>query len=228
MIDENVDDDADYGELVNNEFLSPFDQEIRPTGATIIHDGVLFAQYSNCHCELYYESCEIYGDDPNESEEAINRIANSSKVWTLCDNALSLRDDSIFHSELLYDQHVIKQNQQLAYQGVLDNCEDVGITEAELHEAHAPLKPNIRRPETIDYDRKRKYTGHVPADIVQCTFKYTTQIGTLPPSTHLQRQFKSPNPALNLYRQNEADDTDQIFSKEPALDGAEINAHIFV
>ena len=50
VINDNADvDDADYGELVNNEFLSPFDQEIGPTGATIIHDGVLFAQYSDCH-----------------------------------------------------------------------------------------------------------------------------------------------------------------------------------
>ena len=86
VIIDNDDDDADYGELVNNEFLSSFDQEIGPTGATIIHEGVLFAQYSNCHRELYYENCEIYGDDPNESEEAINRLANST-----------------FHSNFLYD-----------------------------------------------------------------------------------------------------------------------------
>ena len=174
---------------------------------TIEHDGVLFTQYSNCHRELYYESCEIYGDDPSESEEAINRIANSSEVWTLCDNAPSFGDDSMFHSELLYDQHVIERNQRLAYQGVLDNCEDVGITEAELHEAQASLKLTIRRPETLDYDRMRIYIGHVPAVIVRRTSKHTTQNGTLPPSTHLQRQFKSPNPGLNLHRRNEADAT---------------------
>ena len=110
----------------------------------------------------------------------------------------------------------------------MDNCEDVGITKAELHEAQAPLKPTIRKPEPIDYVRMRKYSGHVPADIVWRTFKHTTQIGTLLPSTHLQHQFKSPNPALNLHRRNEADATDQIFAKEPALDGAEMSAHIFV
>ena len=52
--------------------------------------------------------------------------------------------------------------------------------------------------------------------------------GTLPPSSHLQRQFKSPNPALNLHRRNEADATDQIFAKVPAIDGGETSAHIFV
>ena len=62
----------------------------------------------------------------------------------------------MFQCKLLYDQHVIKRNQQLAYQGVLNNCEDVGIVEVELQEAHAPLKPTIRRPEMLDYERMRK------------------------------------------------------------------------
>ena len=74
----------------------------------------------------------------------------------------------------------------------------------------------------------RKYFGNVPAETVRNTFKHTTQIGTLPPSSHLQRQFKSPNPALNLYRRNEADATNQIFAKVPAMDGKETSAHIFV
>ena len=38
----------------------------------------------------------------------------------------------------------------------------------------------------------------------------------------------SPNPALNIYRRNEADATDQIFAKVPAIDGGETSAHIFV
>ena len=46
-----------------------------------------------------------------------------------------------------YDQHVSKRNQQLAYQGVLDNCKDVGITEPELQQAQEPLNPSIKRPE---------------------------------------------------------------------------------
>ena len=50
----------------------------------------------------------------------------------------------------------------------------------------------------------------------------------MPPSSHLQRQFKSPNPALNLHRRNEADATDQIFAKVAAMDGGETSAHIFV
>ena len=132
------------------------------------------------------------------------------------------------HSEIEYDQQVIERNQRLAYQGVLDTCKDVGITEAELQEAQAPLKSSIRRPKMEDWERMRKYLRNVPANTVWRTFKHTTQIGTLPPSFHLQRQFKSPNPALNIHRRNEADATDQIFAKVPAVDGGETSAHIFV
>ena len=64
----------------------------------------------------------------------------------------------------------------------------------------------------------RNYFGNVPADMVRNTFKHTIQIGVLPPSFHLQRQFKSPNPALNIYCRNEADATDQMFAIVPAMD----------
>ena len=84
-----------------------------------------------------------------------------------------------------YDQQVMEKNQRLAYQGLLDNCNDVGITKAELQEAQAPLKPSIRRPKMEDWERMRKYYVNVLADIVCNTFKRTTQIGTLPPLSHL-------------------------------------------
>ena len=58
------------------------------TGVIIEHKGELHAQY--CHCgEFYYQSYEIYGDDPAKTEEAIDRMAHSSKLWSLCDNAPS-------------------------------------------------------------------------------------------------------------------------------------------
>ena len=113
MSDDEVNDDvADYGEPldeednrepVNNKFYSSFDQEIRPTGETRMYDGVLFAQYLNCHHELYYESCEIYGDDPNNSKKAIERLANSGEVsWTDASTP-PLGDDSMFYEDFLYD-----------------------------------------------------------------------------------------------------------------------------
>ena len=95
------------------------------------YEEVLYAQY--CHYgELFYQSCKIYEDDPIKTEEAIDKMAHSSKLWSLCDNAPSFQDNPMLHSELEYDQHVIGTNQPLAYQGVLDNYKDVEITKAEL------------------------------------------------------------------------------------------------
>ena len=102
-------------------------------------------------------------------------------------------------SKLTYNQQLLEVNQRMAYQAVLDNDHDLGITETDLHEAQAPLKTSIRGPAQDDWERQRKYFENVPTDIVRRTFKHTTQLGVLPPSSHLQRQFKSPNPALNLH-----------------------------
>ena len=74
----------------------------------------------------------------------------------------------------------------------------------------------------------RKYFGYFPAKTVQNTYKYSTQHGVLPTSSHLQKRFKSPNPLLSLHQRNEADATDQIFSNIPAMGGRETSAHIFV
>ena len=95
------------------------------------HGRVLCAQYCR-YGELYYPPYEIYGDNLNKTEEALNRMAHSSKLWSLFENTPSFQDDSMLHSEIEYDQHVIRKNQQLAYQGVLVKCKDVGITKAEL------------------------------------------------------------------------------------------------
>ena len=170
-----------YGEPVNNEFIAPVGQKDGATGVTIYHKGVLYAQYchaaDDCHYgEFYYQLCGIYRDDPAKTEEAIDRMAHSSDIWSLCDDvpSLSLCDNApSFHltlcSEMEYNQQVIERNQRLAYQGILDNYKDVGITEAELQKAQIPLKPSNRRPEMMDYERMRKYLGHVPTDIVRRT-----------------------------------------------------------
>ena len=78
---------------------------------TIEYEGVLHAQY--CHFgELYYQSCEMCQDNPAETDEAIELMANSSGSWFLYDDApppqvcpmLSLR------SEMEYDRQVMERN----------------------------------------------------------------------------------------------------------------------
>ena len=95
-------------------------------------------------------------------------MANSSELWSLCDNAPPFQVNPMLclRSEMEYGQKIIERKQRLAYQGLLDKCKDVGITEVELQEAQVLLKPSIRRPEMEDWERMRKYIGNVPADIV--------------------------------------------------------------
>ena len=98
----------------------------------------------------------------------------------------------------------------------------------DLKEAQTPLKLSIWPLAVEDWERMKKYFGYVLAKIVRNTYKHSTQHGVLPPSSHLQKRFKSPNPLLNFHRRNEANDTDQIFSDTPTMDGGETSAHIFV
>ena len=112
----NDDDATIYGEIINNKGT-----EDESTGVTIAHKGILHVQY--CHySELYYQSCEIYGDDPAKTKEAIDMMAHSSELWSLCDNAssfqvnpmLCLRSEMEYDqlcSEMEYDQQVIGRNQ---------------------------------------------------------------------------------------------------------------------
>ena len=41
----------------------------------------------------------------------------------------------------------------------------------------------------------------------------------MPASTQLQRQYKSPSPAINAFRLNDDVMTDAIFSETPSVDG---------
>jgi hypothetical protein len=49
----------------------------------------------------------------------------------------------------------------------------------------------------------------------------------LPPPTHLQKRFRSPNPGANLRRRYEDDSTDLIYSTVPSISGKQTHAHIF-
>ena len=73
-----------------------------------------------------------------------------------------------------FDWQMMERNCRLAYQCLLDNCNDVGITEAEVQAVQAPLEQGIRRPAVEDWERIQKYLGNVPAQTVRNTFKHTT------------------------------------------------------
>ena len=163
--------------------------------------------------DFYYESCDLYGD----IRESTTLLAHSTDVWTLCDIPPDVPIDipPDLHDSFADDQ-VLEDNQRMAYQGMLDRCSDLNVFETDIELAQKALKPSICPPASDDWERKRKYFAYIPAKLVRNTFKHSTQHGVLPPSSHLQKRFKSPNPLLNLHQRNKADATDQIFSDTPA------------
>jgi hypothetical protein len=87
--------------------------------------------------------------------------------------------------------------------------------------------PQVSRKEP-DYERLRPRFGWLSTEIIKRTFQLTTQYAHLPVGTLLKRRYKSPNPALNVFRRNEALACDVVYSDTPAIDNGAKLAVIFV
>jgi hypothetical protein len=79
-----------------------------------------------------------------------------------------------------------------------------------------------------DYGQLRPCLGWLPVDAIKKTFKHTTQLTCMPMSTILKKQYKSPNPALNVCPRDEPVATDTIFSDTPAIGCGITSAQLFV
>jgi hypothetical protein len=79
-----------------------------------------------------------------------------------------------------------------------------------------------------DYTKLRPLFGWLDADTVKHTFENTTQYARLPSGTTLRRTFRSPNPALNVIRRNEAVACDIVYADVPAIDNGATMAVLFV
>ena len=72
--------------------------------------------------------------------------------------------------------------------------------------------------------------GRVPEKVIEETFKNTTQLGRSQGMKGLKlwRRIKSPNPALNVARQNKPVATDTVYGSVPAVDNGLTAAQFFV
>jgi hypothetical protein len=66
----------------------------------------------------------------------------------------------------------------------------------------------------------------LPENVVEETFKNTTQYARMP--TVLKKHYKSPFPALNVHRREEALATNTVYSDVPAVDSGVTIAQRFV
>jgi hypothetical protein len=79
-----------------------------------------------------------------------------------------------------------------------------------------------------DFQKLRPLLGWLSTDLIQKTFQYMTQYTRLPTATMLKKAFRSPNPALNIYRRNEDVTCDIVYSDVPAIFDVSTAAVIFV
>jgi hypothetical protein len=107
--------------------------------------------------------------------------------------------------------------------------------ETEVEASHADNLPDpsdftskVTTKRDPDYDKLRPFFGWLNTDVFKKTFDHTTQYARLPTGTYLKKAFKSPNPALNVYRRNEAVAFDIVYSDVPAIHDGSTAAVIFV
>ena len=88
--------------------------------------------------------------------------------------------------------------------------------------------PTKTIPSTPDYPALRPYFAWLPPNIVQLTFKHTTQYARQTVSAIMKKHYKSPYPANNVHRRDESVATDTINSNTPAIDNGSKIAQFFV
>ena len=84
-----------------------------------------------------------------------------------------------------FDEWLLKDNRWMAHQGMLDECKDYHVYEADLEQVQELLKLSIRPRADEDWECTCKYFGGIAARVVCNTYKHTTQHGVLPHSSHL-------------------------------------------
>ena len=91
-----------------------------------------------------------------------------------------------------------------------------------------PFIPKVTTRRDPDYHKLRPFFGWFSPDIIKLTFQHTTQYARLPTGTMLKKAFKSPNPALNVYRRSENVACDIVYSDVSAIFDGSTAAVIFV
>ena len=83
-------------------------------------------------------------------------------------------------------------------------------------------------PSPTDFEALQPKFGWLPIDVIRDTFAITTQFYRTRASTHLKKHIRSPYPACNVHRRQEAIATDTVYSDTPAIDDGSKVTQIFV
>ena len=190
---------------------------------------------------LPYMSLRPYTDD--EWEDLPHIVLTNDSDWdpSVLDNtidndetwfdAISDLPDEDTHS--LFDHQGNYQRRHTSHH--------IDINDSDLENGILPLESHLYRVfNNIITSNERKttqrdpdYASFIPnfgwqaLDTIERTFKATTQYIRIPMSTHLTRHFKSPFPALNVNRRQEAVATDTVYADVPAIDCGHTQAQFY-
>ena len=143
------------------------------------------------------------------------------------------RTDVSYHNkqmETWVDQHEYQLSETVArcIHGVRNDSRTDSILVNE-YELQANSNPRTHIPNEQDYKKLQPYFAWIPTKLIKHTFSNSTQYGFMPtsPNGNLFKRWKSPNPAMNVFRLQDDILTDKIHSNTPAIDGGFKTAQIF-
>jgi len=96
------------------------------------------------------------------------------------------------------------------------------------HQFHSNIS-NISSGKQPDYVQLKPFFLYASPSTIKRTFDASTQYGrSAMGGVHLKKTYRSPFPALNVHRRNEAVATDTVFSDTPAVNNGATMAQIYV
>ena len=132
--------------------------------------------------------------NPDSFESALPPVLDTTFDSSFLDNLDIPRPTEPDYWDSFFDA----TTSRIIYHSFLDSCLEYNISASDIHDS--VVAPRHTVASDIDFESKRKYFSYLPIDVIKATFKYTSQCMKLPPSTHLQKRFRSPNPGANLRR----------------------------
>jgi hypothetical protein len=97
-----------------------------------------------------------------------------------------------------------------------------------VHHGTLTLSSCLVSPKFPNYKWLCPFFGWISTNAIKRTFAVMTQYALMHMRTFLKKQYKLPNPALNVHHCDEPLATDTVYSDTPAINGGETAAQIFV
>ena len=189
----------------------------------------------------------VMTSDDDWDPTALDSQISNGNTWIKDINSVSPGNNKIFNQFGDYNQRTIATHRcngdPIFFDTNLFDKDDLHFFDADTFDNHnhdevvlqcmehaisSAKKPITANVQTPNYSSLRPYFAWLPTNVVQLTFKNTTQHARTTISTILKKHYKSPYPALNVHRRDEPVATDTVYSDTPAIDDGSKSAQFFV